>query len=327
MATAQASRHGRPRKVTIGGSAQWILERSMDHDSPILLFVHGGPGTSQLTANRRRTKSLEQVFTVVDWDQRGAGKSYAAIRAVDRMTIAQFVADTLELSRRLLDEHERQRLVLVGHSWGSVVGALAVAAAPDLFAAYVGVGQVSNMLEGERLSYQWTLGRAREAGDRRAVRALEAMGCPPYAGDWQRHTVRQRRYLARYGGEMYRRRTGAMATVLGNLAFSSEYSLKDRANYFRGILGSMRLLWPELMTVNLFTQVPRVDVPVFLFEGRHDWEVPSILAATYFDELDAPSKQLVWFEQSAHLPNAEETDRYNEHLRRTVRPIALDFGA
>ena len=116
---------------------------------------------------------------------------------------------------------------------------------------------------------------------------------------------------------------GAMGMVLRNLLVSPQYTLRDRANYFRGVLGSMRLLWPQLLDVDLFAQVPEMQVPVFFIEGRHDWEVPSILSARYFEALRAPSKQLIWFENSAHLPNAEERDRFNQIMRDDVRVVAL----
>jgi pimeloyl-ACP methyl ester carboxylesterase len=144
-------------KVRVGGADQWILERSENIDNPIVLFLHGGPGTSQLTLNRRNTRDLERFFTVVNWDQRGAGKSYPAIRNVQRMTIDQFVEDTRELTLYLLRTFDKARLVLVGHSWGTVVGALAVARYPELYSCYVGVGQTANMTDGERASYRWTL--------------------------------------------------------------------------------------------------------------------------------------------------------------------------
>jgi pimeloyl-ACP methyl ester carboxylesterase len=140
--------------LRIGGADHWVFERSEDVANPIVLFLHGGPGTSQLTANRRRTGDLERYFTVVDWDQRGAGKSYAAISDAGAMNIEQFVADTRELTLHLLEEFGKERLVLVGHSWGSAVGALTIAQSPELYSCYVGIGQIANMAEGEALSYE-----------------------------------------------------------------------------------------------------------------------------------------------------------------------------
>ena len=105
-------------KVRIGGCDQWVLERSENVDNPVVLYLHGGPGTSQLTSNRRNTRHLEKFFTVVNWDQRGAGKSYQAISDTDKMNIGQFVQDTRELTLYLLEKFRQERLVLVGHSWG-----------------------------------------------------------------------------------------------------------------------------------------------------------------------------------------------------------------
>jgi pimeloyl-ACP methyl ester carboxylesterase len=309
-------------KIRIGGSDQWVLERSEDASNPVVLFLHGGPGTSQLTSNRRDTRSLEKYFTVVNWDQRGAGKSYAAIGDSDRMNIGQFVADARELTCYLLTKFHQDRLVLVGHSWGTIIGALAVSRYPELYSCYVGIGQVGNMAEGEAVSYQWTLDQARKHGNHRAASALAAMGAPPYDGDWQKKTITQRSYLAWFGGEVHRSRFGAFGRVIGGLLFSREYTLIDRVNVFRGIHGSMRLLWPELLRVDLSESVPEIKVPVLLMEGKHDHECPSEIAERYFSTLRAPAKELIWCNQSAHLPNAEERDLFNKIMVERILPIA-----
>jgi pimeloyl-ACP methyl ester carboxylesterase len=309
-------------KVRIGGTDQWILERSQDTGNPVVLFLHGGPGTSQLTSNRRDTRGLEKYFTVVNWDQRGAGKSYRAIHHPDRMNIDQFVADTREVTVYLLKKFHQDRLVLVGHSWGTVIGAMAVSRYPELYSCYVGIGQIGKMAEGEAASYRWTLDQARKHHKRRAAHTLVAMGPPPYAGDWQKKTITQRSYLARFGGEVHRSRFGASGRVVSGLLFSREYTLADRVNIVRGILGSMRLLWPELLQVDLFESVPEIKVPVFFMEGRHDRECPSEIARRYFGALRAPAKELIWFDRSAHLPNAEERDRFNKIMAAEILPIA-----
>jgi pimeloyl-ACP methyl ester carboxylesterase len=148
------------------------------------------------------------------------------------------------------------------------------------------------------------------------------MGPPPYEGDWQKKTIRQRSYLARFGGEVHRSRFGASGRVVESLLFSREYTLADRVNVVRGIVGSMRLLWPELLQVDLFESVPQITVPVFLMEGRHDHECPSEIAERYFGALRAPAKKLIWFDRSAHLPNAEERDLFNKIMVEEILPIA-----
>jgi pimeloyl-ACP methyl ester carboxylesterase len=310
-------------KIRLGGSEQWILERSENTDNPVILFLHGGPGTSELTLNRWNTRDLEKYFTVVNWDQRGAGKSYAAIRDSDKMNIDQFVADTKELTLYLMKKFHKDRIVLAGHSWGTVVGALTASRHPELYHCYIGIGQVANMTEGERISYQWTLRQAREKNDKGAIVALEKMGPPPYQGDWQKSTMTERMLLGRFGGEYHASRYGAFGVVIKSLVFSREYSVIDRINFFRGIFGSMKLLWPQLLTVDLSRSVPAFTIPVYLMEGRFDYEVPSELARRYFDGLAAPSKELIWFEASAHMPNTEEKEKFTRILVDRIRPLAL----
>jgi pimeloyl-ACP methyl ester carboxylesterase len=309
-------------KIRIGGSDQYIYVRSDNTDNPIVLFLHGGPGTSQLTLNKKNTRDLEKYFILVDWDQRGAGKSFKAIREAEKMNMEQFVQDTRELTLYLLSRFKKERIILVGHSWGSVIGALTTAKYPDLYYCYVGIGQVAHMKEGEVASYQWTLEQAKARNDKQVVRMLQKIGRPPYDGNWQNKTITQRRYLAHYGGECYASKKGLFGMVISSLLFSREYTLMDRINFFKGIFGSMKLLWPQLLQVNLFNSVPEFKIPVFFMEGRYDQEAPSSIADKYFQFIKAPSKELIWFERSAHMPNSEERDLFNKIMAEKVLPRA-----
>jgi len=147
-------------QVPVNGTQQWILIRSESTTNPIVLFVHGGPGTSWLTPMRKNTQPLEKYFTVVNWDQRRAGKSFAAGRVDAEMTIGTFVDDIIALYSDLARRFHKNKILLVGHSWGSVVGVIAASRRPDLFSAYIGIGQMSRMAESELISYQWTLEQA-----------------------------------------------------------------------------------------------------------------------------------------------------------------------
>ena len=308
-------------KILIGESEQWILVRSENTSNPILLFVHGGPGTSQLTLNRINTLYLEKYFTVVNWDQRGAGKSYNAIKDQRRIQLDQFVYDIIELTEYLENRFKKKKITLVGHSWGSAIGMLAVSKRPDLFSAYIGIGQVSNMIENERISYNWTLQQAKSAMDIKAVKKLTEIGLPPYSGDWRSKFIYQREILGKYGGEYYGSKTGAFGIVIKSLLLSTEYTFIDRINFFRGIFKSVKLLFPQLLNLNLFEQASQIDVPVSFMLGRHDYEVPSVLSEQYFNVLKAPSKKLFWFENSAHMPNTEERELFNKILVEKILPM------
>jgi pimeloyl-ACP methyl ester carboxylesterase len=297
-------------EIEIGGGRQWILIRGIDITKPVILFLHGGPGTSDMCLLRRYMSELEKHFVVVSWDQRGAGKSFAAIHPIGSIRIDQFILDACELTRKLCQRFRKEKIFLAGHSWGSVLGIFTVKKQPGLYHAYIGIGQVANMKENENISYEWTLEQAIKARDRHTVQKLREMGPPPYSGKWQKKFMMQRRFLGKYGGEVYGNSKGAFPVVLGSLFRATEYSLPDKVNFFRGIFSTVRLLWPELMTVNLKEQATCLEVPVFFLLGRHDREAPSMIAEQYFALLQAPVKELIWFENSAHMPNIEENEKF-----------------
>jgi pimeloyl-ACP methyl ester carboxylesterase len=311
-------------KCHIGRSEQWILIRSEDVvNNPILLILHGGPGTSELTLQRRHTQDLESSFTVVNWDQRGAGKSFRAGQDESKMTIDQLIEDTRELAELLVQRFGKKKIILQGRSWGSALGMLTVSRYPGLFYTYVGIGQISDMKRSETLSYQWTLSQAHQKDDKKAIRELVEMGPPPYTGDWQKKFNKQRKYVAEYGGEKYGNSLGGNATIVRSIIFSEEYTMTDKLAYNHAAQRSLRLLHPQLIEVDLFAVAPSVDVPVFFAEGRHDRVVPSQLSAEYFNAVQAPLKELTWFEQSAHMPDIEERERYHKLLIEKIRPLAL----
>ena len=306
--------------VTIGGVKQSVLVRGRSARNPVLLFLHGGPGTSELGMLRAfNIPALEHHFTVVVWDQRGAGKSFAALEPASGMTVEQLISDAHELTLWLRQRFAQEKIYLVGHSWGSALGVLAVGRRPELYHAYVGFGQVVNMREGERISYEWALARAQEARDSRSVAKLKAIGPPPYSGDLRSKVIAQRKILGKYGGELYGSRYGGFFVLLACLLKAREYSWRDRINVFRGIFASMRLLWPQILSINLMGQAPELRVPVYFLEGRHDYEAPSALVEQYYQAVRAPSKTLVWFENSAHFVNTEEPDAFNRFFVDRLR--------
>ena len=314
-------------RVLLGGVEQGLLIRGQSVANPVLLYLHGGPGTSELGMVRQHNiPTLEKYFTVVVWDQRGAGMSYAARDPESGMSVERFIADTRELTQLLCKRFEQPKIYLVGHSWGSALAAMTVNRFPELYHAYVGVGQVVDIREGERISYAWTLAQAEKAGDAQSVAQLKAIGPPPYRGKFRSKLTTQRRILSKYGGEVHGNPRGGVSTLLRGLIGSSEYSWLDRINVFRGIFANMRLMWPKILDIDLRVQAPELKVPVYFLLGRHDYEAPAILAEQYFEALKAPRKTLIWFERSAHFVNTEEPDRFNQffvdRLLRETHPCA-----
>jgi pimeloyl-ACP methyl ester carboxylesterase len=312
------------KSINIGNSKQWILIRSENTENPVILFVHGGPGTSQLTLLKNNTKDIEKHFIVVGWDQRGAGKSFNAAKNLNDMNINRFVSDIIEAAEYLIKKFNKKKIILAGHSWGTIISTLAAYRRPDLFSVYIGIGQIANMAEGEAVSYEWTLKQAQLAGDNKAINTLKKIGNPPYTGNWKKKTIIERRLLAKYGGEYHGSSSGAFSVILKSIIFSIEYTFIDRINFFRGMLKSVGLLFPQMLKVNFFELVPELKIPVWFMCGRYDYEVPSVLSEKYYEFLKAPAKHIVWFEKSAHMPNVEEKYLFNKILVENIREEITD---
>jgi pimeloyl-ACP methyl ester carboxylesterase len=300
--------------VTLGGTQQWILIRGQHTTNPVLLYLHGGPGFAYIPFASRFSPRLEERFIMVQWDQRGAGKSYAAGNLPASMTIDQFVSDTRELVELLRRRFGVRKVYLVGHSWGSILGVKTVQRYPDLFYSYVGAGQSVNLREGEQLSYRYVLERARQSGSDQALRELATLH-PPYTGSSE--VGLERTWLTRFGGDAYAgsRSPGLSYLLLGvRLLLTPEYTLADALHYFPGVIRSTDLMWREMTEIDLMTSAPSLDVPVYFFEGRHDHLTPVELVERYVETLQAPRKEIVWFERSGHFVQFEEPERFADMM-------------
>jgi pimeloyl-ACP methyl ester carboxylesterase len=301
-------------KVTLGGVEQWILIRGLDRSNPVLLFLHGGPGGADIALARFTDKRLIKHFVMVHWDQRGAGKSYSSSIPSETMTLDQFVSDTRELAEILRQRFGVPRIYLVGHSWGSALGAITAARHPELFFAFVGVGQFVDDVETEEIAYQFTLDRATSEGNDEALRDLEEIGPPPYDGIGE--LLVQRKWLDAFGGVAHRKLGNDW--LLG--ATSPDYSALDGWRVSRGQRFTIENMFDVFSQMNLFRLAPRIEVPVYFFLGRHDFNTPPEIVKRYYEKLDAPrGKQIIWFENSGHLSHREEPERYAEMLVRVRR--------
>ena len=297
-------------KVRLGGLEQWIQIRGRDKSKPILLFLHGGPGFPQMPFAHLNAE-LEQHFVVVQWDQRGAGKSYSSSVPDSSMRVAQFVSDAHELVQMLLARFGADKCYLVAHSWGSLFGALLAAEYPELFFAYVGIGQTVDLPQTEQVLYEFALNSARNERNDKAIAELERIGPPPHSD--ANHKV-MTKWVDHYAE---REHPSLSRTRMARLALESPaYSWIDLIKIPLGVRYSFQRLWKEIFyETSLFKQAPGIDVPVYFFLGRHDKVVTSDVAQRYFDVLDAPrGKQIVWFEDSGHWPHFEESEKYRKTL-------------
>lgn len=308
--------------ATLGGAKQVVNVRGTDRDNPILIYVHGGPGASELPFAWAFQRPWEDFFTVVQWDQRGAGRSYLLndpATLAPSMTLDRIRDDAIELIEQLRHRYGKRKVFLLGHSFGSVIGLEVAAKRPDLLYAYIGMGQYIDTEAGEKASYAWTLDQAQHAGNAQAVRELKAL--QPYPGDTSIGKIdAERKWANYYGGFFWRHDDGDFYYHLARL--SPDYSQVERQNYDKGSAFSTNLLEKQLKGKS-FVPLTRLDCPVFMFMGRHDALTPSALAEAWLDRIDAPAKGKVWFENSAHMMMIEEPGRMLEALLR-ILPLASE---
>lgn len=303
-------------KVRIGGLSQSLLIRGHDTSNPLLLMLHGGPGVPDMPLAYKFNRTLEEHFIVVNWDQRGAGKSFSKKIPKESMTINQFISDGHELIQYLLTRFQKNKIYLLGHSWGTILGLLLIDRYPDLFYAYIGAGQVVYMLENEIISLKFVRSVAEEKSNKKALKELQKIH-PPYADNLKNLDI-QRKWLRRFGGILHGKKSYWSLIKIG--AGAPEYSLKDFFNYIRGGRFSTKVMWHEVQDINFFDQLPEVQVPVYFCVGRHDYNTPFELVQRYFDQLRAPKKKLIWFEESGHAPYVEEPEKFDNLMISVVLP-------
>lgn len=314
--------------VEIGGIMQSMLIRSQDVKNPILLYLHSGPGSSEMVSFRTYQSKLEEHFTVVLWEQRGTGKSYSDTIGADTMTIDMMVSDAGEVIQYLLDKFKQQKLFVVGHSWGSLLGVLTIQEYPQYIYAYVGSGQIVKPDDGEKISYAYALNKAFEQNNRQAIKELQQIQenfdylTIAENANWYEEIITQRKWLVKFGGETYNRDNCSFMFMPALMP--SEYTLIDFIKFSKGSEFSLKTLWPQVMKIDLLNSAQKLSVPVFLFQGRHDYNTPSSLVEDYFEILDAPYKELIWFEESGHHPMYEESESYQSMLVEKLLPLASE---
>jgi pimeloyl-ACP methyl ester carboxylesterase len=308
-------------RVDINGVPQGMVVRGADATNPVLLFVHGGPGMPTYFLTHRYPVDLDDLVTTVWWDQRGTALSYRADIPPETMTVEQLVDDTLAVTDHLRHRFGQDRIHLLGHSWGSFIGILAAARAPERFASYTGMGQMTDQRRSEKLAYDHMLAEYRRRGDRRMVRRLEAAPVTVEGGTSPRYVRLLRdQAMHRLGvGTTHDMRSVVSGIMLPSLTFP-EYTLRERRDLWRGRSFSRSFgLWEtEVMRRDLTREVPRLEVPTYFLAGAHDQTCVTSLVREYHEALDAPVKGFYLFEHSAHSPLLEEPARARLVLARDV---------
>ncbi|HEY4940286.1 MAG TPA: alpha/beta hydrolase [Rhizomicrobium sp.] len=303
--------------VAIGGIDQWISIRGRDRANPVILLLHGGPGLA-MSPLQLWFVPWERDFTVVQWDQRGAGLTYGRYgKATPDLSEEQIVQDGIELAEYLCRRLHKKKIVLLGHSWGSQIGLQMIRRRPDLFSAYVGTGQAVDNAEAERRGYERLLRMAQSGGDARTVAALKQLGPAPYAD--ADAMMSERRLAAAYAppGE----RDYLMKSTPTAL-FAPGISLMDLYDNVSGALYSGSRLFAEASAFKAERLGTSFATPVFFFQGDLDDIAPADLVAAYFAKIEAPQKALVRFRGGGHLTLLTMREEFLRQLDVRVRPLA-----
>ena len=285
--------------IPIGGHNQTMMIRGRSIENPVLLYLAGGPGGTDLGAMRADV-ALEQHFVVATWEQRGAGKSYSALDPVETLTLEQMARDTIEVTNYLRDRFNEDKIYLVGNSWGTLLGVLAVQEHPELFHAYIGTGQIVSPRETDIMFYEDTLQWAERTGNGTLAATLRQSGPPPYDNLLDYEPALSHEHAWNPYPEL-----DTSKEMPFNL-FVPENSLMDQINGMRAFLDTFSVLYPQLQHIDFREDVPSLDVPVYMVIGQHEARGRAVLANEWFEMLKAPSKERMIFKNSGHRPLFEE---------------------
>ncbi len=305
--------------VPINGVQQGMVIRGEDSANPVLLWVHGGPGMPDYPLTQQYPTDVEDLFTVVWWDQRGAALSYDSGIPPDTMTIEQFIDDTLAVTDYMRERFDQDQIYLLGHSWGSFIAIQAAARSPERYKAYLGMAQVVHQLESEKLAYDYMLTAYKERGDADMVHKLEAAPVTMTAGT-------PKAYLKLRDTAMHTLGVGTthdMKSVITGIFLASwrfrGYTLREKVDLWRGRAFSRGFgLWDQLIRIDLRTTVPALQIPVYFLEGKYDYTAVTSLARDYFEQLQAPVKGFYEFDNSAHSPLLEQPHDAHRILEHDV---------
>jgi len=292
--------------VDIKNTKMGMIIESENIDNPVLLFVHGGPGLPEYFMNETYVNSLKSSFTVVWWDQRGSGLSYNSKISPDDMTADQMVTDTIDVTHYLKERFGKDKIYLLGHSWGSFVAIQAAKKAPELYYAYIGMSQICNQLESEKIAYHYMVEQYEMQGNTKMMSKLnkyaadEGLSMPGNLRDQTMHELGI--------GTTYKMRS-VVKEIFMPVMKSKAYTWIEKINIWRGKISSRNYLFNNVLTTDLTNEITSLDIPVYFWSGIHDYTVNYQLSKDYLNQLDAPTKGFYTFDLSAHSPLFEEPEK------------------
>ncbi len=301
--------------VDINDQELTMMIRGHSIKNPVLLFLAGGPGGSELGAMRNHLPTLEKSFTVVTFDQRGTGRSYRALDPTSTLRLENAVDDTIAVTNYLRKRFAQDQIYLAGQSWGSTLGVLALQRNPDAYRAFIGIGQMVSQVETDRIFYSDTLAWAQKNGKERLAKDLIKIGPPPYANMLDYETALSSEH------EVYPYDSSKNSEGQGGFSENfivDEYALIDQVHLLAAFMDTFSVLYPQLQDIDFRTTAAQFSMPMYFVQGAHEAPGRSIPFKEWFAMIDAPVKQTVEFETSGHRPLFEQPDKFVDFMTNTV---------
>lgn len=311
-------------KILLGGFPQKIHVKTDDEAKPVLLFLHGGPGVCNRHSIFCDHADLLDTFTVATWDQRGSGGSYKGLD-VSTLTIKQLTSDAAELVEWLCRRFNKEKIFVIGGSWGSELGTYLSRDYPEHIAAFFGFGQVVDIDKNELISWQFCVDEATKAGDSKSLEILNQVGPPVmgmYKGGAYAGMMKQRNIMMKYGGySKNSKKRSYFDAMVKPVLLSGEYSVEDIFGLIKGHKIVLDTMWEEIGQTNFKRDCTKFDIPVYIFDGRLDKNTPSELVEEWYNMIDAPDKCLIWFDNSGHNPMGDEGEKFKSLLVEKAKSI------
>ena len=305
--------------VNINGLEQGMFIKGRDKTKPVLLFLHGGPGLPEYFLTKNYPTGLEDYFTVCWWEQRGAGLSYSPDIPIGTMTVEQLISDTREVTNYLRNRFGKEKIYLMAHSGGSFFGIQAAARSPELYHAYIGIAQISQQLESEKLAYKYMVEQYKTTGDKRMLKRLGKFPIAEMDSIPDSYRALRDEAMHKIGiGTMHTMKSVITGLFLPSL-INREYTFPEKIALWRGKWSVYSTtMWHQILGTDLTTRVSKLDIPVYFFHGKYDYTVSYDLAREYFQRLQSPLKGFYTFDQSAHSPLFEEPEKMQIILQEDV---------
>jgi pimeloyl-ACP methyl ester carboxylesterase len=308
--------------VEIDGGEQALMIRGYSTDKPVLLYLSGGPGQSSLPWPRVLFEELSRDFIVVGWDQRGTGKSYAALDPGDTLTLESSIGDTVAVTEYLRERFDEEKIYLLGESWGTTLAVLAAQQRPELYHAIIGSGQMVSQRETDRRLYYDVIDLAERTGNEALKEQITAFGEPPY------EDVYGYGFVMGYYEALYEPYTPPAAYLeegrAANLGpwnvLGSEYNFVEKVNVFRGFLDTAAILYPQLQGIDFRQDATQLETPLYILDGAAELAARRDLALEWFERVDAPIKRLFTLENSAHAPAFEHFEEFTRLMNEVILP-------